>query len=202
MRIHMETERLILRRFTEADADNLFALDSDPQVMRWLTGGAPTPRSVIERDILPAFIRSYALVPGFGVWAATERASGDFVGWFAIRPPEGAETAEVASLGYRLRRAVWGRGYATEGARALIRQGFTDLGVRCVIADTYQDNLASRRVMEKLSMTLARTYRPTLADLQASDSFDGAAVQDVWDGDDVEYELTKADWEQSQNDNP
>ena len=198
MRIHLETERLILRPFTEHDANNLFALDSDPQVMRYLTGGAPTPRSVIERGILPAFIHSCAPFPGFGVWATIERASEDFVGWFGFRPPEGATTTETVSLGYRLRRAVWGRGYATEGARALIRQGFAKLGVQRVIADTYQDNLASRCVMEKLGMTLARTYRPTLADLQASDSFDGGAVQEVWDGDDVEYELTKADWERSQ----
>ena len=198
MPTHLETERLILRRFSEDDADNLFALDSDPQVMRWLTGGAPTPRDVIVRDILPAFIHSYAPFPGFGVWAASERASGEFVGWFGFRPHEGATTAETISLGYRLRRAVWGRGYATEGARALIRQGFAAHGVQRVVATTYQDNLASRRVMEKLSMTLARAYRPTLADLQASESFDGAAVQDVWDGDDVEYEVTKTEWERRQ----
>ncbi len=198
MPIHLQTGRLILRSFTEADADNLYALDSDPQVMRWLTGGAPTSRDKIERDILPGFLRSYDRFPGFGVWAADEKASGDFVGWFGFRPPDDAATAETVSLGYRLRRAVWGRGYATEGARALIRQGFAELGVRRVVATTYQDNLASRRVMEKLGMTLIRAYRPTLADLQASKTVDSAVVQDVWDGDDVEYELTKADWERSQ----
>ncbi|MEO7000507.1 MAG: GNAT family N-acetyltransferase [Ktedonobacterales bacterium] len=189
----LETERLMLRRFTASDEDHLFDLDSDPQVMRWITGGASTPREVIQRDILPAFLHSYDRIAGFGVWAAIERASGDFVGWFSFRPPEGSGSENVA-FGYRLRRAVWGQGYATEGVRALIHNGFTDLGVQRVFATTYQDNLASRRVMEKAGLTLARTFRMTPADLLAADTFDSAS-QDLWDGDDVEYALLKADWE-------
>src|SRR5947209_20105481 len=101
------------------------------------------------------------------------------------------------ALGYRLRRAVWGQGYATEGARALIRKGFTELGVQRVFATTYQDNLASRRVMEKAGLKLVRTYRITLADLLATGTFH-ITSEDLWDGDDVEYALLKADWEQQE----
>ena len=193
MQVFLETERLVLRRFTEADVERLVDLDSDPEVMRFLTGGTPTPREVIQNDILPAFLRSYERFPGFGVWAATEKASGEFLGWFSFRPPGGAGPDEV-ELGYRLRRAAWGRGYATEGSRALIRKGFAELGMRRVFATTYQDNLASRRVMEKVGMTLVRTYRLTPADLAAEGTFHSTA-QEVWDGDDVEYALERADWE-------
>ncbi len=158
MQVLLETGRLVLRRFTEADVDHLVALDGDPAVMRYLSGGTPTPREVIERDILPRFLRSYEGSDGFGYWAAIAKATGDFLGWFSFRPRDGVGPGEV-ELGYRLRRAAWGRGYATEGARALIRKGFAELGVRRVVATTYQDNLASRRVMEKAGMRREAQFR-------------------------------------------
>ncbi|MFI5274680.1 MAG: GNAT family N-acetyltransferase [Ktedonobacterales bacterium] len=194
--VGLETERLVLRQFTTNDADLLFDLDSDPAVMRFLTGGTPTSREVIQQHILPAFLRSYERLPGFGIWAAIEKASGDFLGWFGFRPPDG-EGPDTVELGYRLRQATWGQGYATEGARALIRKGFTELGVRRVLATTYQDNRASRRVMEKAGMTLVRSYRLTPGDLLAKDTFDSTSL-DVWVGDEVEYALLQADWEQQE----
>jgi RimJ/RimL family protein N-acetyltransferase len=196
MQLFLETGRLILREFTADDADYLYDLDSDPEVMRFLTGGIPTSREVIQHTILPAFLRSYEPLVGFGVWAAIEKASGDFVGWFSFRPPEDGDPDNIG-IGYRLRRAVWGKGYATEGVRSLIYKGFTELGVQRVFATTYQDNLASRRVMEKAGLRFVRSYRLTPEDLLAVDTFDGSS-QDVWDGDDVEYALLKADWERMQ----
>lgn len=197
MQVLLETERLVLRRFTGDDADNLFDLDSDPEVMRFLSGGTRTPRSVIEADILPRFLRYDERAPGFGFWAAIDKATGDFVGWFSFRPSDQADPHEV-TLGFRLRKVAWGKGYATEGARALIRMGFTELGVQRVVATTYQDNLASRRVMEKVGMTLARTFRITAADLNRVDAYH-VASPDLWDGDDVEYSLQKADWEEQES---
>lgn len=191
----LATERLLLRRLTTADLDHLCALDSDPAVMRYLNGGLPTPRAEIERSILPRLLSYYARYEGYGYWAAIEKASGEFLGWFALHPTDGGDAAEAA-LGYRLRRSVWGQGYATEGARALIRKGFAALGMQRVTATTYQDNLASRRVMEKVGMRLVRTYRPTPADVVAADTFVPAG--EVWDGDDVEYALAKAEWQQQE----
>ncbi len=196
MQVFLETERVALRRFTEADVDHLVDLDGDPDVMRYLTGGTPTPRDVIERDILPAFLRYYERGDRYGFWAAIEKATGDFLGWFHFRPPEGADPDE-AELGYRLRKAAWGKGYGTEVSRALIRKGFTELGVRRVVASTYQDNIASRRVMEKAGLMLVRTYRPTPADLAAYGIIHDAS-QELWEGDDVEYALEKADWERQE----
>ena len=97
-------------------------------------------------------------------------------------------------LGYRLRKAAWGKGYATEGARALIDRGFAEPGVKCVVATTYEENAASRRVIEKLGMTFRRAFRLTLEEIRSSDTSFSASDY-VWDGDDVEYVLMRSDWE-------
>jgi RimJ/RimL family protein N-acetyltransferase len=194
--VFLETERLVLRRFTKSDVENLFDLDRDPDVMRFLTGGSPTPRDVIQNEILPRFLRYYERFAGYGYWATMEKSTGAFLGWFGFVPPEGRGPDDV-ELGYRLRKSAWGKGYATEGSLALIRKGFTELGVQRVFATTYQDNLASRRVMEKAGLTLVRTYRVTPADLLAEGTYHRAS-QDIWDGDDVEYALEKDDWEQQE----
>lgn len=183
MRVLLETERLVLRRFTEADAEDLADLDGDPEVMRFITGGRPTPRDVIRAETLPRFIRAYGRFEGFGVWAAIERATREFIGWFEFYPPEG-RGPEEAELGYRLRPSAWGKGYATEGSRALIRKGFIDLGVRRVVAQTMVVNAASRRVMEKAGLTYVRTFHQKWP----------WRIEGEEHGD-VEYALTKADWE-------
>ncbi len=194
MHIFLQTEQVVLRRFTEADADNLVALDSDPEVMRFLTGGTPTPREQIENDILPAFLRYYERGDRYGYWAAVEKSTGDFLGWFHFRPSKGAGSDEP-ELGYRLHRSAWGKGYATEVSRTLVSKGFAELGVRRVVAPTYQENIASRRVMEKVGMTLVRTYRLTPEQLL---QMYGITSPELFDGDDVEYALEKVDWERQE----
>jgi RimJ/RimL family protein N-acetyltransferase len=192
MHVLLETSRLVLRRFTPADADRLYELDNDPEVMRYINGGTPTPREVIQDAILPVFLRYDERTPGYGFWAAVEKASGDWIGWFSLRPSTGAPGEAI--LGYRLRRAAWGNGYAIEGARALIDVGFAELGVRRVVATTYEDNVASRRVMEKLGMTLVRRFRITEEDIVRADTYHATSVE-PWEGDDVEYALERVDWD-------
>ena len=193
MQVILETERMVLRCFTVNDVDHLVDLDSDPEVMRFLTGGRPTPREVIQNDILPAFISSYEPATGLGVFAAVDKESGEFLGWFSFRLKDANSPNEV-TLGYRLRRAFWGQGYATEGVRALICKAFTEMEVQRVVATTYQDNLASIRVMEKAGLKFVRTYRMTVEELLANDTAAHSASEELWDGDDVEYELLKTDW--------
>ena len=183
MQVYLETERVLLRRFTAADADHLVDLDSDPVVMRFLTGGTPTPRDVIEHDTLPGFLGYYERGDEYGCWAASEKASGDFLGRFFFRPPRDGSPDDI-ELGYRLRQAAWGQGYGTEVSRALIRKGFTELGVQRVVARALTANHASRRVMEKAGLTPVRTFR-----LARPDLFDGVE-QEV-----VEYALRRADWQ-------
>jgi RimJ/RimL family protein N-acetyltransferase len=189
--VFLETERLLLRRFTHDDVDNLYHLDSDPEVMRYVTGGATTPREEVEHVDLPAFMSYYDRCDGYGFWAAIDKSTDRFLGWFHLRPQEG-DPVDQPELGYRLRREVWGMGYATEGARALIRKGFTDLGAQRVVAMAFRDNLASRRVMEKSGMTLARAFRLTPEQLE---EMLGITSPAHFDAEAVEYAITKSEWE-------
>ena len=186
MRVFLETERLLLRRFTESDVANLHDLDGDPEVMHFVNGGRPVSRDVIREETLPRFLRAYERFEGFGVWAAIERSTGEFVGWFEFYPRKDAVSEEV-EVGYRLRRSAWGKGYATEGSRALIRKGFTELGVQRVVAETMAVNSASRRVMQKAGLKYVRTFHQEWPERIEGDGHG-----------DVEYALTKADWERRQ----
>ena len=169
MRIYLETSRLTLRCFTAGDEDRLYELDSDPAVMRFINGGRPTPRAEIRDQ----------LIPSAGYWAAEAAPSGEFLGWFHFQPAAPGQT----DLGYRLRRAIWGRGYATEGCRALIRKGFTELGVQRVTAQTMTVNAASRRVLEKSGMTFVRTINPGF-----TKNIPGSEHGDA------EYAVTRTEW--------
>jgi len=181
--VFLETQRLVLRRFTMADADDLESLDADPDVMRFVTGGVPTSRDEIETEFLPAFLGYYQRYEGFGFWAAIEKTTGEFLGWFHFRPRPDADPGEV-ELGYRLRKSAWGKGYATEGSRALISKGFTEFGVQRVVAETMAVNTASRRVMEKSGLKLVRAFQQPWPYPMEGDEFG-----------DVEYALDKADWQ-------
>jgi RimJ/RimL family protein N-acetyltransferase len=166
----LATERLRLRPLATDDVDRLVELDADPQVMRFITGGASTPRDEAARIVARATGHR---------WLAFGDADGDFVGWFGLRPSAAGER----ELGYRLRRACWGRGLATEGARALVHLAFAELHASRVWAQTMTVNLASRRVMERCGLRFVRTFFTEWPEPVAG-SEEG----------DVEYELTRAEW--------
>ncbi|MCX5384342.1 GNAT family N-acetyltransferase [Streptomyces sp. NBC_00083] len=184
MSLFLETERLVLRSVNNADADDLFALDNDPDVVRFINGGRPTTVDTIMERTLPRLMRDYPCWGHRGYWAAEERATGTFLGWFEFRPLDD-RSAAVVELGYRLNKSAWGRGYATEGSRALIDRGFGELGVETVTANTMTVNARSRRVMEKAGLVFLRTFTGEWPD----------AIPGSEQGE-VEYRLTKADWEQ------
>nr|WP_145797126.1 GNAT family N-acetyltransferase [Kitasatospora atroaurantiaca] len=178
---------MVLRRFTEADADDLAALHGDPAVMRYIDDGRPVPRPVVERETLPGILRDYRELPaGFGRWAAVEKSGGTFLGWFSLRPATSVGLDGGTELGYRLRPAAWGRGFATEGARALVRRAFAEPGVERVVATTMTVNAGSRRVLEKAGLTLVRTFFEEWP----------AYIEGAEHGD-VEYALTKEKWERT-----
>jgi RimJ/RimL family protein N-acetyltransferase len=179
----LETPRLAVRQFTEDDVDNLFDLDSDPEVMRYLTGGLPTPRERIRDQVIPHHLGVYKRLDRLGTWAAESAATGEFLGWFHFRPGPDGDITNI-DLGYRLRRAAWNKGYATEGSRALIAMGFTDLGVKRVFAHAIAANTASRHVMEKCGLTLVRTI-----------PYEGPYPIEGGEHGEVEYALTRADWD-------
>lgn len=178
MRPFLTTDRLRLRHFTAADAPLLVELDSDPEVMRFLTGGRPTPEAVVRGEILPRIQAAYDEHPGLGRWAAEELSTGAFVGWFGVWPSAAPE------LGYRLRRSAWGKGYATEGSRALVRKVFTGSDAPRIVAQTMTVNARSRRVMEKCGLRYVRTFF-----LDWPETIPGGEHGDV------EYELLRTDWD-------
>lgn len=187
MPVLLETDRLALRPFAPQDLDLVLSLDSDPEVMRHLNGGRPATREETERETMPVLLRRFRCLDtergeGRGHWAAEDRASGAFLGWFEFRPVSPDSSAEV-ELGYRLHRRAWGRGLATEGARALVRLGFTELGVRRVTATTMTVNSRSRRVMEKSGLVFVRTFFEEWPEV-----IEGSEHGDV------EYALTREAW--------
>jgi RimJ/RimL family protein N-acetyltransferase len=184
MHIILKTPRLVIRQFTVEDVDNLFSLNSDPEVMRYLTGGRPTPREEIRDRLIPFHLDVYGRLDRLGTWAAESTTTGEFLGWFHFRPGHGSDDITNIELGYRLRRSSWNKGYATEGSRALVTMGFTELGVGRVFALTMTVNTASRRVMEKCGLTLVRTT-----------PYEGPEVIEGAEHGEVEYALTKPEWE-------
>lgn len=180
--VFLATERLVLRRFTEADVDDLADLNGDPRVMCFLTGGRPVSRAEVREDLLPRILGDYDRVAGRGTWLAADKSTGDFLGWLELRAPDSG-AVEEAELGYRLRASAWGKGYASEGSRALIDKAFTETGLRRVWAETMAVNTASRRVMERVGLRFVRTF---LVDWR--EPIDGAEHGEV------EYELIRDDW--------
>jgi RimJ/RimL family protein N-acetyltransferase len=181
-RVVLTTPRLLLREFTADDVDLLVELDSDPEVVHHITGGRTTPRSEVEAEVLPAFLAYHRRPDGYGFWAAVHRGTGEFLGWFHLRPEPGGP-ADEPELGYRLRRSAWGQGYATEGARALVDRAFTELGARRVTASAMAVHGASRRVMEKAGLRFVRSMT-----LEWPDRIPGDEQGDV------EYAITREQW--------
>lgn len=183
MRVHLETERLVLREFEAGDLDELVALHNDPDVMRYLNGGRPVPRERIENEIMPYYLEFYRQGRGFGYWAAIAKQDGRFLGWFLFRPPESPDTAGI-ELGYRLHKHAWGKGYATEGSIALLRKGFAEQGVTRVFAQTMAVNRGSRRVMEKAGLRYVGTF---------TEEYPDGPIPGAEHGE-VEYAVTREEW--------
>jgi RimJ/RimL family protein N-acetyltransferase len=182
MDVHLVTERLLLRSFTPDDLELVVALDADPGVKRYIDDDAPVDRDDVA-DTLAWWCGYPERSPGYGFWAAIERATGDFIGWFHLRPGM-HDAPDEPELGYRLHRRFWGLGLATEGSRALVDTAFLDRGARRVHASTMAVNAGSRRVMEKSGLRFVRTFHADWPVRIAGDE----------EGD-VEYAITRAEWE-------
>ena len=177
-RTEITTSRLLLRPATDADRMDLHRLEQDPEVMRYLNGGRPTPLNpdseADEGFLMP---RGHA----DGLWVVVEPPTGAFLGWVSLR-----RQGEAGDLGYRFRRDAWGRGYATEAAAAVVADGFERRGLSRITAQTMTVNLASRRVMERLGMRHERTFFADFPD----------ALPESAHGE-VEYAITREAWRAS-----
>lgn len=145
----LETDRLILRMFREEDLDAYAAMCADTEVMRYLGDGKALTRSEAWRQM--ALILGHWRLRGFGLWAVEERATGTLLGRIGFFEPEGWPGFE---LGWMLRRASWGKGYATEGARRALAHAFTAMERDHLISLIRPANRASIGVAERLGQTL------------------------------------------------
>jgi RimJ/RimL family protein N-acetyltransferase len=144
------TERLILRRWQERDREPFARMNRDPQVMEHF----PAPLTKLESDALVERIEAHFVNHGFGLYALELRSHGTFIGFAGISVPAfQAHFTPCVEIGWRIAAEHWGRGLATEAARAIVRHAFHALGLAELVSFTVPANARSRRVMEKLGMT-------------------------------------------------
>ncbi len=167
MKLHIETPRYLLRDLEEYDAQGMFDLDSDAEVMRFL--GNISVQSIEDSLQIVKNVRQQYLDHGIGRWAIEDKATGAFVGWCGLKyellygknvwdaPPqlEGNpvlpnSTTRYYDLGYRILRDYWGQGTATETARAALGYGLEQMGLSEIFAAADVDNTASNQILRKL----------------------------------------------------
>lgn len=149
----LTTERLVLDPLTLDHTEALVALDSDPEVLRFIFGRALTREEVVE-TWMPKRTRPDADARGLGYWVGHD-VTGTFLGWWCLAVDDADRGA--AELGYRLRHDAWGRGYASEGSRVLLEHAFVTLGLDRVWAETMAVNAGSRGVLTKLGLRHVHT---------------------------------------------
>jgi RimJ/RimL family protein N-acetyltransferase len=144
------TERLILRRWRDSDREAFARMNADPRVMEFL----PALLSREESDRMIDRIEKHFEEHGFGLCAVELREERSFVGFIGLWVPSfAARFMPCVEIGWRLAAEYWGKGIATEGARAMVRHAFEDLGISELVSFTVPGNVRSRRVMEKIGMT-------------------------------------------------
>jgi RimJ/RimL family protein N-acetyltransferase len=146
----LTTERLLLRRWKPADRTAFALLNADPRVVEYL----PAALSRDASDQLADRIEAHFAQHGFGLWAVEVPGVSPFAGFVGLAIPRfEAHFMPCVEIGWRLAAEHWGRGYATDGARAALAFGFRELGLDEIVSFTVPDNVRSRRVMEKIGMS-------------------------------------------------
>lgn len=148
----LETSRLQLRTFALQDAQDLFHLNADPLVLKY-TGDLAFKDENEASDFILHYdhYREY----GYGRWAVIDRESEVFLGWCGLK--YSSEKKET-DIGFRLQRRYWGKGFATEAAKACMNYGFTELGLTRIVGRAQTKNIPSLKVLEKIGMTLIANF--------------------------------------------
>ena len=146
----LETERLRLRNWQPSDREPFAQINADPRVMEFL----PKRLTREESDAMVERIESHFREKGFGLYAVELREGGRFIGYVGLHTPTfTAHFTPCVEIGWRLANDSWGRGLATEGALAVVRYAFENIGLDEIVSFTVPVNLRSIRVMEKIGMT-------------------------------------------------
>ena|SRR5581483_4374700 len=172
----VSTERLVLRRWRERDLDPFAEMCADSDVMRWIGNGRVRTRDECAAAIA-AFERAWD-ARGFGLFATELKDSAALIGFVGLSLPTFLpEILPAVEIGWRLSRSAWGKGLATEGARAALAFGFEEARLDRIVSIHQVGNDASPRIMEKLGMRLER---------ETVDPSCGRPVR--------VYEIARADW--------
>ncbi|MDE9367651.1 GNAT family N-acetyltransferase [Luteipulveratus sp. YIM 133132] len=159
----IETDRLVLRDWTDDDLRPFAALNADPEVMQHF----PAPMSRTESDALAGRIHDRIAAEGWGLWAVEVASSGRFVGFTGLSVPSfTTHFTPAVEIGWRLAREAWGYGYATEAARAALGYGFGVLDLEEIVSFTAVTNDRSQAVMRRIGMSHS-----------ASDDFDHPRIE-------------------------
>lgn len=175
MKIHIETERLIIRDLEEFDVEGIFALDSDPEVHEYL--GKQPLQTMQEAEKVINKIRKQYDENGIGRWAIIDKKTNDFIGWTGLKYEQKLrKDFSYYDLGYRLRKKYWGKGIATETAIESLNYGFEKLNVKeiCAAADIH--NIGSNKILKKIGLKFVETF-----------DFEGESHN--W------YKISKSEWE-------
>jgi len=147
MNVIFETNRLLLRTFTLLDAQLIYELSSDQDVIRYThdpVRDTEHAKEILEKTIIPQYV-----LYNHGRWAVHIKINNDFIGWCGLKYR--AEINEI-DLGYRFKKHAWGKGYATEAAFACIKYGFEKLDLQRIVGRAEVENIGSWKVLEKCSM--------------------------------------------------
>lgn len=174
MKVHIETERLIIRDLEKYDSNGIFELDSDPDVHAYL--GKKPMKTIEEADQVIDFIRNQYIDNGIGRWAIIDKKTEDFIGWTGLKYEQGLrKDFSYYDLGYRLRKKYWGKGIATETAIESLKYGFEKLDLKEIGAAADINHLASNKILKKIGLKLI-------------DEFDYEGVPHNW------YNIKKSEW--------
>jgi RimJ/RimL family protein N-acetyltransferase len=160
MKFYLETERLILRAIQPTDIDVMFELDSNPVVHQYL-GNKPIKTKNQAEEVIK-FIRKQYVERGIGRFATIEKSSGDFIGWSGLKLNNAEEPLNKKinfyDVGYRFMPKYWGKGYATESAKATLDYGFKALNIKTICGAALIDNIASNKVLRKIGLRFINEF--------------------------------------------
>ncbi len=154
----IETERLIIREILPQDEQDFFELDSDPKVHKFL--GKNPVKDVLQIKLVIEFVRKQYIENGIGRWAVVEKKNNEFIGWAGLKLVKDLTNNHINfyDLGYRLKQKHWGKGFATEASREVLKFGFENMKLKKIFAATESANSASNHVLEKLGFNLIEQY--------------------------------------------
>ena len=151
MHVIFETPRLFLRRFTEEDANLIYKLNSDPEIVKYVHEPVLENETQAKKIITDIILPQYKL--NLGRWAIHTKSDYEFIGWCGLKYIK--ETG-ITDLGYRLMKTAWGKGYATEAAQYTLIYSLRDLKIETITGMAHIENIASLKVLEKIGMKFSR----------------------------------------------